>query len=81
MLGEMQKSIEAAKKVIDLNPLHSQAHAGLGLVYSDLNNHKMAAKSFRRCLQLNPWSPVSSRLNNCLDVMKKLEINEEDELS
>jgi len=79
MLGEMPNSIEAANAASKINPMHFQAHAGLGLVYSDTNQYKKAALAFRKTLSLNPWSPVSSRLTKCLDTMKKLELAEEKE--
>ena len=79
MLGEMPSSIEAARRAIEINAQHSQAYAGLGLVYNDTNQHKKAVESFRKCLSLNPWSPVSSRLTICLDTMKKLELEEDKE--
>jgi tetratricopeptide (TPR) repeat protein len=80
MLGDMPKSISAAGNASKINELHYQAHAGLGLVYSDTNQYKKAAQAFRKTLSLNPWSPVSSRLNICLDTMKRLELEEDDEL-
>lgn len=79
MLGEMPGSIEAARRATQINAQHSQAYAGLGLVYSDMNQYKKAAESFRKCLSLNPWSPVSSRLTMCLDTMKRLELEEDEE--
>jgi len=79
LLGEMPGSIEAARRATEINDQHSQAYAGLGLVYSDTNQYKKAAESFRKCLSLNPWSPVSSRLTMCLDTMKRLELEEDKE--
>ena len=79
MLGEMKKSIEAAERACEMEPRHFQAYAGLGLVYNDLTQYKEATKYFRRSLRLQPWSPVSSRLSVCLDLMKRLELQEEGE--
>jgi len=79
MLGEMPSSIEAARRAIEINGQLSQAYAGLGLVYNDTNQYKKAVESFRKCLALNPWSPVSSRLTTCLDTMKRLELEEDKE--
>ena len=77
MLGEMPSSILAAETARKINDLHYQAHAGLGLVYSDNNQYKKAAQAFRKTLSLNPWSPVSSRLNTCLDTLNRLELDED----
>jgi len=78
MLGEINKSILAAKEAYALEPKHFQALAGLGLAYNDKSDYLKATKYFRLSLGLHPWSPVSSRLCVCLDVMKKLELKEED---
>ena len=78
MIGEMRKSIEAAEKTCEMEPRHFQAYAGLGLVYNDITQYDKAVKSFRRSLRLQPWSPVSSRLSLCLDLMKRLELQEID---
>lgn len=77
MFGEMPLSIDAASKAAAINKDHFQAHAGLGLVYNDTNQYAKAIKFYRTSLSLNPWSPVSSRLNTCLDSLRRLELEEE----
>ncbi len=77
MLGEMPLSVDAALKACTINENHFQSHAGLGLVYNDTNQYAKAVGSFRKCLSLNPWSPVASRLNTCLDTLRRLELEEE----
>lgn len=79
-MGDMPQSISAAENASTINELHYQAHAGLGLVYSDTNQYQKAARAFRKTLALNPWSPVSSRLNIALDNLKRLELEEEQEV-
>ncbi len=78
MIGEMGKSIDAAESACEMEPRHFQAFAGLGLVYNDTAEYGKASKCFRRSLKLQPWSPVSSRLTVCLDLMKRLDIEDQD---
>lgn len=72
MLGEMESSWEAAKQTLELQPDHFQALNGLGLVQYETKRYKLAAESFRRSLRLDPWSPVSSRLSACLDLLEDM---------
>mmetsp|Transcript_10223 Transcript_10223/g.14341 ORF Transcript_10223/g.14341 Transcript_10223/m.14341 type:complete len:195 (-) Transcript_10223:656-1240(-) len=76
MLGDMESSLEAAKQTLELQPDHFQALNGLGLVQYETKRYKLAAETFRRSLRLDPWSPVSSRLSACLDLLKAMD-NEE----
>ena len=78
MIGEMGKSIDAAESACEMEPRHFQAFAGLGLVYNDTAQYRKASKCFRRSLKLQPWSPVSSRLTVCLDLMKRLDMKDDD---
>jgi len=75
MLGDMTKSEEGANKAMLLNRQHFQALAGLGLVHFERKQYTKADECFRRCLKLNPWSSVSSRLSFCIDTLKRLENN------
>jgi len=79
LLGDMDKSIEAAKTCMQYNPKHFQSLSGLGLVYHDISQYKKAAEFFRKSLQLNPWSRVSSRLSVSLDTLKRLDIREKED--
>ena len=77
MLGDYPQSISAADKAGKINEMHYQTYAGLGLVYSDMNQYQKSAQALRKTLSLNPWSPASSRLNICLDKMKRLGLEED----
>ena len=77
MLGDMKKSIEAAELACEMEPRHFQAFAGLGLAYNDITQYTKATKYFRTSLRLQPWSPVSSRLSVCLDLLNRLELQED----
>lgn len=73
MLGNMTRSLDAAVKTVDLMPLHFQAYNGKGLCEYEQQLYTAAAASFRRSLELDPWSPVSSKLAACVDQLKHSE--------
>lgn len=72
LLGEYPESIEASNYACSINQMNYQTYAGLGLIYYDMSLYEKAAIYFRKCLSLNPWSPVSSRLNVCLDLLSNM---------
>lgn len=69
MLGDMCRSEDAAQRVLDSNGQHFQALAGLGLVYCETKQYQKAIDYFEKCISLNPWSTVSSRLLVCFDAL------------
>ena len=73
MLGNMTRSLDAANKTVDLMPMHFQAYNGKGLCEYEQHNYSAAEASFRRSLDLDPWSPVSSKLAACVDRLKHSE--------
>lgn len=77
MLGDMDLSLEAAHRTLELQPKHFQALNGLGLVQYETKRYKSSAESFRRSMSLDPWSPASSRFSLCLDVLDTMGDNEE----
>jgi hemimethylated DNA binding protein len=77
MMGDMQSALETAEKTLDLIPFHFQALNGLGLIQYDTRRYKLSAQSFRRSLTLDPWSPVSSRLSACLDMLHGTDLEDE----
>jgi len=74
MLGDMIESEESAKMALSIEQRHFQALSGLGLLYSEESKYEKAASSFQKSLELNPWSPGSSRLSACLDSIKRIEL-------
>jgi len=80
MLGENEKSMEAALKVLEFQPQHFQAKNGIGLIQYENQEYELAVESFRGALKDDPWSPVSTRLSACLDQveMKRLKKKEEE---
>lgn len=51
---EWQKAIADCEKVLQLNPYHFAAAAGMGRCHLELGKHRAALKAFRRALRINP---------------------------
>jgi len=76
MLGDLQASLWAARRTLELEPRHYQAQNGLGLVFHEMKQYHNAADSFRQSLAIHPWSSSSTRLAACLDIIAQLEEEE-----
>ena len=74
MLGQMTESIEAAQASLHLVPLNFQALSGLGLVQYENRKYHLAADSFRRSLEIDPWSPISCKYAAVVDLLKDINI-------
>jgi tetratricopeptide (TPR) repeat protein len=70
MLGNLEASLAAAKQTVDILPTHFQALNGMGLVYTEMKELPSAVENFRKGLEIDPWSPVSSRLSSSLETLK-----------
>jgi tetratricopeptide (TPR) repeat protein len=53
-LQQYEKSVADCERVLQLNPHHFGAQAGLGQCYLHLRKHKAALKAFRAALRINP---------------------------
>jgi tetratricopeptide (TPR) repeat protein len=63
MFGDIIPSIEATQEVVWVHqPQHFQALNGLGLAQYECRQYQNAIDSFRKCIQIDQCSPVSSRL-------------------
>ena len=51
---EWQKAIADCEKVLQLNPYHFAAAAGMGRCYLELGRHRSALKAFRKAQRINP---------------------------
>jgi hemimethylated DNA binding protein len=71
MNGNLDASLAAAQKTLELFPNHFQALNGLGLVYNEKKDLEFAAEAFRKSIELDPWSPVQGRLSVCLDTLER----------
>lgn len=70
MLGNATPSLAAAEKALKLAPCHFQALNGIGLILFDQGKYSLAAESFQQSIDIHPWSPVSSKLALCLDMIE-----------
>lgn len=53
-LKQFERSIADCEKVLELNPYHFGAQAGLGQSYLQIRKHRAALKAFRAALRINP---------------------------
>ena len=70
MIGNLDASMAAAQRTLEIVPDHFQALNGLGLVYNEKRDLLHARDNFRKSMELDPWSPVAPRLSFCLDTLK-----------
>lgn len=71
MTGNLDASLAAAHKTLQLIPKHFQALNGLGLVYNEKKDLEFAAEAFRKSIEIDPWSPVAGRLSICLNTLER----------
>jgi tetratricopeptide (TPR) repeat protein len=64
-------SKEAAQNALSLLPQNFQAMSILGLIQCDEQQDELAAETFRKVLELDPWSQVSTKLAQCLKTSSK----------
>ncbi len=65
------KAIEAANKIIELNPNDADAVYNLGYMYFMLNKHKEAVQTFKKVLELRPnFEYAYANLGNCYFQLK-----------
>ena len=67
--GEIDKALDRFLKVVEINPIHSNALYSIGLALELKGEEKLALEYFKRVLELNPDS---------LEVKKKVEEMEGD---
>lgn len=72
MVGKQSKARESTEKALEIDPLNFQASNGLGLILFEKQEFRRAADYFRKSLTLDPWSPVSSKLSMCVDLMAQM---------
>jgi tetratricopeptide (TPR) repeat protein len=53
-LKQFDRSIADCEKVLQMNPHHFGAQAGLGQCYLQMRKHRAALKAFRNALRINP---------------------------
>ncbi len=66
-LKQYERSIADCEKVLQLNPCHFGAQAGMAQCYLQMRKHKSALKAFRAALRINP------HLDGVADTIRALE--------
>ena len=57
--AEPDKAMQVLSAMVDANPTNAQAHANLGIVYTQLTKYHQAAKEFQEALRLDPKNDVT----------------------
>jgi hemimethylated DNA binding protein len=70
-LSLQKDAFTSAKKVLELNNKDLQAYTQLGILYFQQGEYITAEINFRKCLDLDPWSIVSSKLSECIDIINE----------
>lgn len=65
--GDFTKAIADCRRVLELNPYHYGAHAGMGQSYLKLNLLHAALRAFQQALEVNP------RLDDLADTIEALQ--------
>jgi tetratricopeptide (TPR) repeat protein len=68
MLGAYERSAQDVAKVLELEPRHFGALAGLGLIDMELDKTDAAIDAFERALKLNPQMPA---IKQRLEMLKR----------
>ncbi|AUT03929.1 tetratricopeptide repeat protein [Aliinostoc sp. HNIBRCY26] len=61
-IGDYRKSLADCQMVIQINSVHFGALHGMGLCYAALGQYSKAIKSFKRALEIQPYSLVNQKL-------------------
>ena len=70
-LSLSKDALASAKKASELNRKDFQAYTQLGILHFQQGEYGKAEVNFRNCLDLDPWSIVSSKLSECVDLIKE----------
>ena len=68
---QYERSLADAEKVLELEPRHFAALAGIGMLQQELGDDRAALDAFRRALAIHPFLPVARR------AVKELELEVE----
>ncbi len=71
--NEKEKAIEAAKKVIELDPKNFGGHFQLAFIYSELWDHVDSARHFEEAVRLNPTN-LGAHTNLCIQYERSQDI-------
>lgn len=68
MMGRYAESIRSSMRALELEPLHHQAMSGMGLIFMEKEEYNVAGEWFQKSLDIDPWSPISTKLSHCVDM-------------
>lgn len=71
---QYERSLADAEKVLELEPRHFAALAGLGMLHKAMGNERAALQAFRRALAIHPHLSVAQR------AVKELELEVEQDI-
>jgi tetratricopeptide (TPR) repeat protein len=71
---QFERSLADAEKVLELEPRHFAALAGLGVLHKEMGNERAALQAFRRALAIHPHLSVAQR------AVKELELEVEQDI-
>ena len=71
---QYERSLADAEKVLELEPRHFAALAGLGVLHKEMGNQRAALQAFRRALAIHPHLSVAQR------AVKELELEVEQDI-
>ncbi|MFW6077845.1 MAG: tetratricopeptide repeat protein [Hyphomicrobiales bacterium] len=71
---QFKRSLADAERVLELEPRHFAALAGLGVLHQEMGNERAALQAFRRALAIHPFLSVAER------AVKELELELEQDI-
>jgi tetratricopeptide (TPR) repeat protein len=71
---QYERSLADAQRVLELEPRHFAALAGLGVLHKEMGNQRAALEAFRRALAIHPHLSVARR------AVKQLELEVEQDI-
>ncbi len=71
---QYERSLADAERVLELEPRHFAALAGLGVLHKEMGNERAALQAFRRALAIHPHLSVARR------AVKELELEVEQDI-
>ena len=71
---QYERSLADAERVLELEPRHFAALAGLGVLHKEMGNPRAALQAFRRALAIHPFLSVAQR------AVKDLELEVEQDI-
>ena len=75
---DTRRLLISAKKTLKLEPTQYRVLNGLGLIqHFEKKEYREAAGCLRKSLDIDPWSPVTSKLSICVDLLNSMVLDDE----